>query len=168
MRAGEETAVGALTVAAYEPFLDGPDDPYVASLRGVARRDAEAEVWVAVDDGAPLGAVTFCPVGSPWREIGRDDEGEFRMLAVAPAAQGRGVGRALVEACLDRSREAGFTGVALSSLPVQTGGHALYASAGFRRDPSRDWAPYPGIDLWAFVRGLEGEHTGTARARVTP
>ncbi|NEN76668.1 GNAT family N-acetyltransferase [Nocardioides zeae] len=155
--AGDAEAVGALTVAAYEPFLDGPDDPYVARLLDVARRDAEAEVWVAVDDdhgGTPLGAVTYCPAGSPWREVGRAHEGEFRMLAVAPHAQGRGVGRALVTTCLERSRDAGFTGMALSSLPEQTGGHALYRSMGFERAPERDWAPYPGVDLWVFARGL--------------
>lgn len=153
--AAEAEAVGALTVAAYAPFLDGPDDPYVARLLDVASRDVEAEVWVAVDDGGtPLGAVTYCPTGSPWREVGRAHEGEFRMLAVAPDAQGRGVGRALVAACLERSRDAGFTGMALSSLPEQTGGHALYRSVGFERAPERDWAPYPGVDLWVFARGL--------------
>ncbi len=155
LRPEDAAAVGALTVAAYAPFLDGPDDPYVARLLDVGRRDAEAEVWVAVDDdGTPLGAVTSCPAGSPWREVGRDHEGEFRMLAVAPEAQGRGVGRALVATCLERSRDAGFTAMALSSLPEQTGGHALYRSVGFERAPERDWAPYPGVDLWVFTRGL--------------
>ena len=51
-------------------------------------RDREAEVWVAASTTHAVGLVTFCPPGSPWREIGREDEGEFRMLAVDPAAQG--------------------------------------------------------------------------------
>ena len=56
---------------------------------------------MAADDDRVLGSVTFCPAGSTWREIAWDDEGEFRMLAVAADARGRGVGEALVRACLD-------------------------------------------------------------------
>ena len=43
-------AVGALTVAAYEEFLEGPDDHYRELLRDAETRDREAELWVAVDD----------------------------------------------------------------------------------------------------------------------
>ena len=38
------------------------------------------------------------------------------MLAVSPGARGRGVGQALVEQCLRRSRELGFVGVRMSSM----------------------------------------------------
>ena len=62
-------------------------------------------------DDLVLGCVTICPPGSPWREISRDDEGEFRMLAVAPAVRGRGVGEALVRMCVDRFRSEGCRGV---------------------------------------------------------
>ena len=100
--------VGRLTAEVYvgDGFVDAGDD-YVAELTDAARRAREAEVWVAVEDGQLLGTVTFCPVGSAYREIGRDDEGEFRMLAVSPAARGRGVGRALVELCLTPLPRAG-------------------------------------------------------------
>src|SRR4051794_39626960 len=93
--------VGTVTAEAY--VADGyltEHDPYVLELVDAPRRAEEAELWVAVEDGQVLGSVTFAPVGSTYREVGRDDEGEFRMLAVAPAARGRGVGRALVEHCL--------------------------------------------------------------------
>jgi N-acetylglutamate synthase-like GNAT family acetyltransferase len=57
-----------------------------------------AEVLVADLDGEVVGAVTWCPSGSLWREIAEDDEGEFRTLAVTAGGRGRGVGEALVEA----------------------------------------------------------------------
>lgn len=147
--------IGAVTVAAYGPFLEGDDDPYVARLADVALRDREAEVWVALDDdGAVLGNVTYCPPGSHWREISRGAEGEFRMLAVSPAAQGRGVGRLLATTVIDRFVREGAEGIVLSSLAVMTAAHALYASLGFRRLPERDWTPMPGVDLLAFGLAL--------------
>ena len=114
IRPDEHDAAGDVCVAAYGPFLTGAEDDYADRLHDVATRDAQAEVWVAVADDTVLGLVTYCPPGSPWREIGRDDEGEFRMLAVDPAAQGTGAGTALARLCEDRAREHGATGMALS------------------------------------------------------
>jgi hypothetical protein len=31
-----------------------------------------------------------------------------------------------------------------------TAAHRLYESLGFVRDPARDWAPVPGVDLLAY------------------
>jgi ribosomal protein S18 acetylase RimI-like enzyme len=147
-------AAGAVTLAAYQPFLLGPEDDYAARLGDAASRDAEAELWVAADGDLVLGCVTLCPPGSPWREIARDDEGEFRMLAVSPDAQGRGVGRLLVEHVLGRFRADGASAVALSSLTEMTTAHRLYERLGFARLAERDWSPVPGVDLIAFRREL--------------
>lgn len=150
-RREELAAAGALTVAAYRAHGMATDS-YVPHLRDTERRFHEAELLVAVDpDGTVIGTVTFCPAGSSWREISRADEGEFRMLAVAPSAQGRGVGRALTTACLDRARELGFGGMALSTPAQNVRAHQLYEKFGFVRDPDRDWAPLPGVELFAFV-----------------
>ncbi len=148
----EYAVVGDLTADAYVAggHLDA-EHRYVDQLRDAERRAAEALLLVAVEDGRVLGTVTYCPHGSPWRELGRDDEGEFRTLAVAPDAQGRGVGAALVTACLERSRADGDRGVVLCSLPDQTTAHGLYARSGFIRDPDRDWFPEPGTRLLAFA-----------------
>ena len=151
-RPEEYDAVGDLTAQAYVSggHLD-PGHRYVQQLRGAARRADEAELLVAVEGGRVLGTVTYCPHGSSWRELGRDDEGEFRTLAVAPDAQGRGVGAALVRACLERSRADGDRGVVLCSLPDQTTAHGIYGRLGFARDPDRDWSPEPGTRLLAFA-----------------
>jgi predicted N-acetyltransferase YhbS len=144
--------IGAVTVAAYEPVLAGAEGTYVQQLRNAQARDLEAELWVAVgaDDREVLGTVTLCRDGSPWREIAAADEGEFRMLAVAPQAQGRGVGQALARHCVDRFRESGASGVVLSSTPGMAGAHRLYGRLGFVREAGRDWEPVPGVQLWAF------------------
>ena len=147
-------AVGEVTVAAYAEFSEGPEDGYLALLRDAARRDREAELWVAERDGEVLGTVTIALPGSPWREIGAEDEGEFRMLAVSPAARRQGVGDLLTRLVMDRFRELGFRGVVLSSLAQMTAAHRIYERYGFRRAPERDWSPAPGVHLLAFAAEL--------------
>jgi ribosomal protein S18 acetylase RimI-like enzyme len=147
----DHEVVGEITVAAYEGLSAADEAGYVDKLRDAATRDREAELWVAVDDDdAVLGTVTVCHDGSPWREIGRGDEGEFRMLAVAPAAQGQGIGAELVRLCIDRFRESGAPGIALSTLPQMAAAHRLYERHGFVRAPERDWSPVPGVDLVVY------------------
>ncbi len=151
VRPEEYAAVAALTLEAY---VDGgfiaAESPYVAELADTARRDADAEVLVAMADDRLVGAVTWCPAGSSWREIAGEHEGEFRMLAVAADARGRGVGETLVRACLDRATSAGFSGVAISTMSEMTDAHRLYARLGFTRVPEKDWSPHRDMCLMAF------------------
>jgi ribosomal protein S18 acetylase RimI-like enzyme len=127
-------------------------------LRDVARRMTHAELLVAAEptDGRLLGTVTFVPDGGPLGEIAGPSEAEFRMLAVDPAAQGRGVGAALLRRVLDESRERGKGGVVCSSLPEMRAAHRVYERAGFQRAPQRDWSPVAGVRLLAFVMQLPG------------
>jgi GNAT superfamily N-acetyltransferase len=151
----EFPAVADLCVAAYAPFLGG-DHRYLDVLRDVSGRAAAAEVLVAAEpgDGTVLGTVTFVPDGGPVGEIAGASEAEFRMLAVEPAAQGRGLGGRLLERVLHDSRRRGKAGIVCSSLPQMRAAHAVYRRVGFRRAPERDWSPVVGVDLLAFVRSL--------------
>jgi GNAT superfamily N-acetyltransferase len=149
----ELTAVGELTLAAYvaDGYLDNDDD-YATALRAAAHRAAEAELVVAVDPVSHelLGTVTFCLSGSHYAEISVVGEAEFRMLAVAPAARGRGIGADLARWCVDQAREQGCTALVISSLDRMKSAHRLYERMGFRRLPERDWAPAPDITLIAY------------------
>jgi len=155
-RPDEAAAVGELTVAAYQDWLEGERDPYAEHLRNPEARLLEAELFVAVDqdDRTLLGTVTICPEGSAWREIGQGDEGEFRMLGVAPEARGRGIGGALTQFCLDRFREVGASAIVLSTLPEMAAAHRIYERLGFVRTPDRDWRPYPDTVLITYRKDL--------------
>ncbi|QRX94203.1 GNAT family N-acetyltransferase [Streptomyces noursei] len=159
IRQAEFETVGELVAEVYlaEGLLHGGEhDPYAAELRKVAHRTEHAEVLVASDgvDGTVLGAVTFAAHGSPYAELAGPGEGEFRMLAVRPEGRGRGIGEALVRACLGRARELGLRGMVLSSQQHLLPAHRLYRRLGFARAAERDWAPVPGLTLWAFAREL--------------
>jgi GNAT superfamily N-acetyltransferase len=156
-QARDHAAIGEVTVAAYSGLSEADEAGYRDKLRDAEARDREAELWVATvsdTDDTVLGTVTVCHDGSPWREIARGDEGEFRMLAVAPEAQGRGVGAALVELCINRFREVGAPGIVLSTLPAMHAAHRLYERHGFVRAPERDWSPVPRVDLVAYCLDL--------------
>jgi ribosomal protein S18 acetylase RimI-like enzyme len=155
-RDAELPAVGRLTVDAYrgDGFLTA-DDAYVAELADAETRARKAELWVAVDGGSVLGSVTFCLPGTPFAELAKPNEGEFRMLGVAPSARRRGVAEALVRRCIERSRELGHDALVLCSMRQMSSAHRLYERLGFRRLPERDWSPAEGIDLWAFTLPLD-------------
>jgi predicted N-acetyltransferase YhbS len=157
-RPEEYPQVGRVTADAYraDGLLDSADHPvestYEAQLTDAARRAREAELWVAAgEEGEILGTVTWCPPGSPWRQLAqRDDQAEFRMLSVAPAGRRRGVGRTLVEACLSRARQDRMSEVVIWSHPLMTGAHALYLRLQFEQAFDLDGSPAPGVHLWGF------------------
>lgn len=155
-REDEWAAVGAVTVAAYlaDRHVDSHTGGYADVLADAPTRAREAELLVAVDaGGAVLGTVTVARPGSPYAEVCREGEVEFRMLAVDPSARGRGVGEALVRAVVDRARELGARRLVLSSSEHMLPAHRLYRRLGFRRLPERDWWPLP--DFLALAFSLE-------------
>lgn len=153
----EYDAVGDITVAAYttDRHLDASAD-YVEELRDARARAADAELLVAVehDSGPVLGTVTFCLAGTPYAELARPGEAEFRMLAVAPEARQRGIGQMLVRRCVELAQRAGCSGLVLCTMESMTAAHRIYGRFGFERVPDRDWEPVPGICLIAFLRPL--------------
>ncbi|MFZ0140419.1 MAG: GNAT family N-acetyltransferase [Aeromicrobium sp.] len=141
---------------AYLTLPDGSfDHEYGGWLADGATRVRDGVLIVAVDGEELLGTVTWCPPGSPFREIStRDDQGEFRTLSVAPEARGRGVGSALVDWCITEARTTELSEILLCSLPEMLPAHRLYESRGFVRRPDLDWRPFPDVILWGFSLAL--------------
>ncbi len=160
-RDDELASVGELTLDGYvNDGLLTRDAEYAGELVDAAQRSRDAELFVALVGGAIVGTVTFCPPGSPLRELSRDGEAEFRMLAVSPVARGRGVARALVERCVARSRELGLGELVICSMREMTTAHRLYERLGFVRDPTLDWSPVSDVVLLAYRRDLGAAAAG--------
>ena len=154
VRPEEHYALGEVTVAAYHSLPDVMDhqDAYDRRLRDVARRAETSCMLVAVGpEGELLGGVTYvCGPDDPYSEELTEGEAGMRMLAVDPARQRHGVGRALTQACLDRARAAGRRCLVLHTGAWMPGAIALYEKMGFVRRPEIDFTPVPGIDLIAY------------------
>jgi ribosomal protein S18 acetylase RimI-like enzyme len=163
--AGEMGAVGALRVAAYDAQrLLEANPPYAATLAALGA-DGHGTVLVADDGGRLLGTAML----EPWHdgsEIARGpQEAEVRGVAVAPQAQGHGVGRALMLEVIGRARAAGARRLLLSTRPAMAAAQALYVSLGFQRLPDLDWTPLPDLTLLAFGLALDQPATLLPRDR---
>ncbi|WP_330182461.1 GNAT family N-acetyltransferase [Nocardia sp. NBC_01503] len=144
----EYAAVGALTVEVYvgEGHVN-PESPYVAELADTGTRAASAEILVAVHDGGVVGSVTVARPGTPFADIARDGELEFRMLVVGKQGRGLGVGTALVRKVIEIARAEGWQAVVLTTMPTMRDARRLYDRLGFVHAPERDWKTMAGTPL---------------------
>jgi ribosomal protein S18 acetylase RimI-like enzyme len=144
--------VGDLRVAAY---LAGhhlsADSGYAPRLRELGA-DGLGDVLVAVDQDVAqpiIGTIML----EYWPDAGElvtgPDEAGIRALAVAPAAQGRGVGGALLLAVIARAQERAVRHLLLFTQPDMVTAQHLYEKAGFLRLPDRDWVR-PEFSLLAY------------------
>jgi ribosomal protein S18 acetylase RimI-like enzyme len=161
IRPDEYETLGDLTVAAYHsiPAEMPHQSIYDLQLRDVAGRARKSCVVVAVSPaGELLGGVTYVSgPDDPYSEELREGEAGIRMLAVDPARQGRGIGRALTEWCVERARAAGRVRLVLHTGEFMPAAVHLYERMGFERVPELDFSPAPGIALIAYAFELGGQ-----------
>ena len=154
VRPEEHDAAGAIVVEAYGTLGDPADPGYDGKLRDVAGRGASSDVLVALTGGRVVGCVTFVEGDEPLSQLDDPEAATIRMLGVASAARGRGVGEALVRACIERARASGYRRVALHTRTSMTGAQRLYERLGFRREPDHDFSPAAGVQLLGYVLEL--------------
>lgn len=148
---GDYDALGRMTVTVYErlPDMPGPDEQpeYYAMLADVASRAAVPGIEILVaagPDNIILGGVTFVGDMAGYNAGGsahrcRECAG-IRLLAVAPAQQRHGIGKALTLACIRRARELGRAGVVLHTTKSMMAAWQMYTGMGFNRAPELDFS----------------------------
>lgn len=139
-RPEEHDDVGRVTALAYREFADGESwDGYLERIADVGARADIAVVLAAFEDGRILGSATL----ELDRRIEDDDpelppdEAEIRMLGVDPDQRGRGVAKALMDACFAGAARAGKTRMRLHTTQRMKVAQAMYESMGFERLPDR-------------------------------
>ncbi len=162
VRPEEYDEAGRIVALAYREFVPpGEERPdwleYLDALADVAGRVDRTTVLVAVDRAdTVLGCLTI----EEDDVIGDDDEwveagaSHVRMLGVDPQARGRGVGRALMDAAIERARTLEKRFVTLRTTSLMTAAQGLYRSMGFEPDPSHDIVLDDGFRLIAYRLAL--------------
>jgi ribosomal protein S18 acetylase RimI-like enzyme len=155
-RAEEFGRIGELRVAAYraDGFLS-ETSTYAETLR-VLGMDGTGEILAAVDGERLLGTVMLVTWPHGGEVLRNPGEGEIRALAVASAARGRGIGRALLAAVMQRAAAREVRELLLLTQPEMRAAQHLYTEAGFRRLPRRDYEYAPGHRLFAFGMVMAG------------
>jgi GNAT superfamily N-acetyltransferase len=154
IREDEADALADLTVREYEAIGATEGGGYIDHLRDVRGRMETCTVLVAVEDGRVVGGVAYVEAGRPWADISTEGEAEFRMLVVDPDLQGKGIGEALVRACIDLATTTGKDRLVLLSNHMMKPAHRLYERMGFVRTPDRDWFISEDVDLRCYVMSI--------------
>jgi ribosomal protein S18 acetylase RimI-like enzyme len=136
-------AVEALVIAAYQEFQPlFPEKVWAAWMNNI-RQVIQGKVGillVAADEQGKLhGAVKFYP-DAQQAVLGTWPPGSasMRILAVHPASRGQGLGRLLVQECLERARALRVPAIYLYTGPFMHAARHIYESLGFVRAPEFD------------------------------
>lgn len=126
----------AYAAGPYAADLAG-DTEWLRTERDSAGRTRDGQVLVAELDGTIVGAATVLRGDTEYAKLAVPGEAEVRMVAVDPAAQGRGIGSALVRASIEEALRWGSTTLRLDT-GVRNPAQHLYESLGFVRTPEKD------------------------------
>jgi ribosomal protein S18 acetylase RimI-like enzyme len=143
VRDDERAEAGRVTALAYREFLRPGEQSWEDYLDHIADVEGRAErtlVLVAVEHGTILGSATLEldtrvePEDDPPLA---PDESHIRMLGVDPDERGKGVARALMDACFDLARARGKQWISLHTTERMRTAQAMYERFGFERKPDR-------------------------------
>lgn len=150
LRPDESAQLGELLCDVYAQ-LDGFPTPaeqpnYYAMLANIGRfsERPETQVLVAVSDtGELLGGVVYfgdmAQYGSGGIATTVTNASGIRLLGVSPRARGKGVGKALTQACIALARQRQHGEVVLHTTQAMQVAWTMYEKLGFVRSPDLDF-----------------------------
>jgi predicted N-acetyltransferase YhbS len=156
-RAHDHEAIREVTLSAYQEyavFMQVHWENYPRDILATLANVEPAEQIVAEQDDSIVGTVLLYPAGTvltapngasvtlTWPEI--------RLLAVAPARRGHGIGAALVRECMQRARQSGAAAVTLHTSDMMQVAMSMYERMGFVRALELDFHPAPGITIKGY------------------
>ncbi|MCW0001225.1 GNAT family N-acetyltransferase [Pararhizobium sp. YC-54] len=136
---GDWDALLALILSSFaymQPRIDPPSSALHLTLQSLAEKARVEKAYAALDKGRLLGCVFCKPEPPDCVYIGK--------LAVSPDAQGKGVGRLLLQAAEAYAAECGLSCLRLETRIELAENHLVFGK-------------------WGFVRTAEGCHHGFAR-----
>ena len=175
-RPDDREAIQDVTLTAYQQYAEILPPPHWESYRhNILKRLADvspAEQIVAELEGVVVGTALLYPAGAvfstPDGASVTLERPEMRLLAVAPAARGRGVGVALVQECIRRARRSGVAELTLHTSDMMQVAMRMYEGMGFVRAPELDFFPAPDVTVKGYRFPLIAPKDEQARDGTSP
>ncbi len=141
----------------YKQFLPSEAwQAYLEDIIDVRSRLAEADLIVAELEGKLAGAVTLYIKTTSSKETGWPEGwAGIRLLAVHPRFRGLGIGRALMDECLNRCRVKDISTIGLHTTKMMDVARRMYERMGFVRVPEFDFHPEPDTVVMAYRLDLK-------------
>jgi GNAT superfamily N-acetyltransferase len=148
-----------IAVSAFSQFRDYYQD-WPAMLAGLSKTSdlsASGEVIIAELQNAELqhklaGAVAYFGPNSQKAVFFDQSWSIIRMLVVDPAFRGKGIGRALSDACIARAKRDGSPIIALHTSPIMSVALPMYLKMGFVK--AYDAPPIFGVAYAVYTKAL--------------
>ena len=134
-------AMSSVIASAYGRYLDRMDRPPAPMLTDYRDAVEAGQVWLA---GEPVIAVLVL--------VPEDDAMLVENVAVAPEAQGAGLGRRLMEFAEDQALARGLSRMTLYTNEVMTENLAIYARLGYRETARHNQGGYSRVFMEKDVR----------------
>lgn len=148
-------AIANLNVEAYREYAANlTADAWTtlqANLRSPETLAQRTTFLITVLSGELAGFVAYCPPGNSRSPI-PSDWASVLLLAVSPRYRRQGVGRSLLQTCIQHAREDGAQTIGLFTSELMASAHQLYDSLGFCKDceiPQR-----LGLKYWRYRLNL--------------
>jgi RimJ/RimL family protein N-acetyltransferase/ribosomal protein S18 acetylase RimI-like enzyme len=149
-------ALAAIAAAAYARYVRRIGRPPAPMLADYDQVLATAEVWVADDDGRPVGFAVLAE---------RPGHLLLENVAVHPDQQGQGIGRTLLDHAEDRARDRDLPQIRLYTHETMTENLAIYRSRGYHETARRIEDGYRRVHL---TKPLHQASLRTPRLTLVP
>ncbi len=153
----DRASIKEVTLAAYQEYaalMPAQWEDYRQGILETLTEVEPAQQIVAELDGAVVGTVLLYPAGTVFTAPNGTSVTlgwpEVRLLAVAPAARGQGIGAALIRECIQRARQSGAGALTLHTTDMMRVAMSMYERMGFVRAPELDFRPAPGITIKGY------------------
>lgn len=160
-RDGDREIIRDVTLSAYQQYAAVMQTHWEGYRHNILTTlgDVEpAEQIVAEQLGAIVGTVLLYPAGTVFTaQTGTSVTlawPELRLLAVAPAARGEGVGAALMRECVRRARQSGTALLTLHTHEIMAVAMRMYERMGFVRTPDLDFHPAKDVTIKGYRLNL--------------
>jgi ribosomal protein S18 acetylase RimI-like enzyme len=154
--ADDHAAIDALALEAWQVLKPGYDpqrwNELLASVGKMSTLAREGRLFVVATAQQVGGAVGYMPPGRSNPKIFPLDWPSIRMLVVRPSHRGRGLGKALMNACIRAAREDGARCIGLHTSPIMEVALPMYLRLGFIKDA--DLPPIAGAPYARYVLTL--------------